>query len=125
MKYLLAIFLLFPFIFTMISLFILKKIGFSKSKAFGLAVDLTTPFLVITLPIIAKTIWGWSVSAILLGVLLIVAIIYTFIEWRVQKEIEIPLLLKKIWRTYFLLLSILYIVFMIAGFVYWIVNYYN
>ena len=124
MKYLLAIFLFFPFFFTILSLFILKKIGLSKAKAFGFAADLTTPFFIIALPIIAKSIWGWSFSAILLGVLLIVAIIFTYFEWRTQKEINIPLLLKKIWRSYFLLLSILYIVLMIVGIVYWIINYY-
>lgn len=125
MKYLIAVFLFFPFFFTIISLVILKKIGLSKSKAIGVAADLTTPFIIIALPIIVNSIWGWSFSAILVGVLLVVAIIFTYIEWRTQKEINIPLLLKKIWRSYFLLLSILYIVLMIAGLVYWIINYYN
>ena len=125
MKYLLAIFLFFPFFFTIISLFVLKKFGLSKAKAFGLAADLTTPFFIIALPIIAKSIWGWRFSTILFGVLLIVAIIFTYFDWRTQKEINIPLLLKKIWRSYFLLLSILYIILMIIGFVYWIINYYN
>ena len=125
MKYLIAVFLFFPFFFTIISLVILKKIGLSKSKAIGIAADLTTPFIIIALPIIVNSIWGWSFSAILLGVLLVIAIIFTYIEWRTQKEINIPLLLRKIWRSYFLLLSILYIVLMIAGFLYWIINYYN
>ena len=124
MKYLLAIFLLFPFFLTIISVPILKKVGFSSSKAFGFAADLTTPFFIIAIPIIVKSIWDWSISAILISVLLIVAIIFTFFEWRSQKEINIPLLLKKIWRFYFLLLCILYIGLMIAGFVYWIINYY-
>ena len=124
MKYLLAVFLLFPFFFTIISLFLLKKIGFSQSKALGYATDLTTPILFIALPIIVKSIWGWSIGAILLGVLLVIAIVLTYIEWRSQKEIDIPLLLKKIWRAYFLLLSVMYIVLMIVGIVYWIINYY-
>ena len=124
MKYLLAIFLLFPFFLTVISITILKKFGFSPSKAFGFAADLTTPFFIITLPIIVKSIWEWRVGAVLICILLVVAIIFTFIEWRSQKEINIPLLLKKIWRSYFLLLSILYIVLMIAGFIYWLIHYY-
>ena len=124
MKYLLAIFLLFPFFFTIMSLFVLRMIGFSKSKAVGFAADLTTPFIMITLPIIVKSVWGWSISAIMLSVLLVIAIVFTYVEWRSQKEIEIPLLLKKIWRAYFLLLSILYIILMIVGFVYWIINYF-
>jgi len=124
MKYLLAVFLLFPFFFTIISLFLLKKIGFSRSKALGYATDLTTPILFIALPIVVKSIWGWSIGAILLGVLLVIAIVFTYFEWRSQKEIDIPLLLKKIWRAYFLLLSVMYIVLMIVGIVYWIINYY-
>ena len=124
MKYLLAIFLLFPFFFTITSLFVLRMIGFSKSKAVGFAADLTTPFIMIALPIIVKSVWGWGISAIMLSVLLVLAIVFTYVEWRSQKEIEIPLLLKKIWRAYFLLLSILYIILMIVGFVYWIINYF-
>ena len=124
MKYLLAVFLLFPFFFTIISLFLFKKIGFSQSKALGYATDLTTPILFIALPIVVKSIWGWSIGAILLGVLLVIAIVFTYFEWRSQKEIDIPLLLKKIWRAYFLLLSVMYIVLMIVGIVYWIINYY-
>ena len=124
MKYLLAIFLLFPFFLTVISLVTLKKIGFSSSIAYGFAADLTTPFFIIALPIIVKSIWKWSIGAILVCILLVVAIIFTFIEWRSQKEIIIPLLLKKIWRSYFLILSVLYIVLMIAGFVYWIIHFY-
>ena len=123
MKYLLAIFLLFPFFFTVMSLLILKKIGLSKPKAIGFAADLTTPFLIISLPIIVKSIWEWRITAIMLGILLVIAIIFTFFEWRSQKEIDIPLLLKKIWRAFFLLLSVVYIILMIVGFVYWIINY--
>jgi hypothetical protein len=123
MKYLLTIFLLFPFFFTIISLLILKKIGFSNSKALGFAADMTTPFLVISLPIIVKSIWEWRITAIMLSILLVIAIIFTFLEWRSQKEIDIPQLLKKLWRAYFLLLSMMYIVLMIVGFVYWVINY--
>jgi len=124
MKYLLAIFLLFPFFLTVISIALLKKMGFSSTKALGISSDLTTPFFIIAIPIIVKSIWEWSIAAILISILLVIAIIFTFIEWRSQKEIIIPLLLKKIWRSYFLILSILYIVLMIAGFVYWIIHYY-
>lgn len=124
MKYLLAIFLLFPFFLTVISIAIFKKMGFSSTKALGISSDLTTPFFIIAIPIIVKSIWEWSIAAILISILLVIAIIFTFIEWRSQKEIIIPLLLKKIWRSYFLMLSILYIVLMITGFVYWIIHYY-
>ena len=124
MKYLLAIFLLFPFFLTVISMALLKKMGLSSTKALGIASDLTTPFFIIAIPIIVKSIWEWSIDAILISMLLVVAIIFTYIEWPSQKEINIPLLLKKIWRSYFLLLSIFYIVLMIVGFVYWIIHYY-
>ena len=124
MKYLLAIFLLFPFFLTVISMALLKKMGLSSTKALGIASDLTTPFFIIAIPIIVKSIWEWSIDAILISMLLVVAIVFTYIEWRSQKEIDIPLLLKKIWRSYFLLLSIFYIVLMIVGFVYWIIHYY-
>ena len=123
MKYIIAIFLIVPFFFTCISFLVLKKMKFTKSTATGLAADVTTPLLIISIPIIFHAIWAKNIIIYLIGILLIIAIIFTYIAWRTTKEIDIPVLLRKIWRAYFLLLSLAYIALMIVGLIYWMVRY--
>ena len=123
MKWVIVIFLIIPFLFTVILNFVLRKMGLSKNKAFSLAADCTTPLFLISLPVIFKSIWGFSINAIFYAILIFIAIIFTYLEWRSKKEIHIVPLFKKIWRFYFLLFVLLYGIFMIVGFIYWIIQY--
>ena len=123
MKWVIVIFLIIPFLFTVILNFVLRKMGLSKNKSFSLAADCTTPLFLISLPVIFKSIWGFSINGIFYAILIFIAIIFTYLEWRSKKEIHIVPLFKKIWRFYFLLFVLLYGIFMIVGFIYWIIQY--
>lgn len=125
MKYIIALFLFVPFIFTIISFIIFAKLKVNKGKALGYAADLTTPLFMITIPIVVNTVWDIHITFYFICALLIIGIIVTFIEWRTKKEIEIPLCLRKIWRIYFLLLSVMYMLVMIIGLIYEIVQYFQ
>lgn len=123
MKWIIIIFLIMPFLFTYILNWVLRKIGLSKNKSLSFAADCTTPFLLFSLPVIFKAIWGFSITVIFYAVLIFIAIIFTYIDWRSKKEIHIVPLLKRIWRFYFLFFIFLYVIFMIVGFIYWIIEY--
>lgn len=112
-----------PFLFTFILNWGLRKIGLSKNKSLGYAADCTTPFLLISLPVIFEAIWGFSITVIFYSFLIFIAIIFTYIDWRSKKEIHIVPLLKKIWRFYFLFFVLFYGILMIVGFIYWIIQY--
>ncbi len=115
--------LIFPFVFTIVTAISLRKFGFNKEKSFGYAADFTTPLFFIAIPVIFKSIWDFSIIAIFLTLTLGICIIFTYIDWRTKKEIEIPVLLKKIWRAYFLLFSSLYVIIMVVGFISWMITY--
>lgn len=80
----------------------------NKHKAIGFAADVTTAMLFISVPLAIRGLWDVAIFIPLIVIALVVAIIFTYIDWRTKKEIEIKPLLKKIWRIYFIVLSIAY-----------------
>ena len=103
-------FLLFVFIYFM---FLKRK----KRKALGVASDATTFLLFFSVPASVEFLWGYSVSAFVYFVALMLAIILLVIEWRTAKEIEIIPFFRKLWRTCFLLLAFAYALVWLAGLV--------
>ena len=103
-------FLLFVFIYFM---FLKRK----KRKALGVASDATTFLLFFSVPASVEFLWGYSVSAFVYFVALMLAIILLVIEWRTAKEIEIIPFFQKLWRTCFLLLAFAYALVWLAGLV--------
>ncbi|MDV6376807.1 DUF3397 family protein [Sporosarcina sp. GW1-11] len=107
--------LLFPFAILVLLLIIAKKIRIKKSKRFGLAVDVTTPFLVLTVLILLRAIWDQWFVFYIIAVFCVVAIILATIERSRAKEFRMLLVLRKTWRAYFLLMAVAYIVLIVIG----------
>ncbi|ANU10465.1 hypothetical protein A1A1_04147 [Planococcus antarcticus DSM 14505] len=110
-----AIFLYIPFLLFIFIYFILLKR--KKRKALGLASDGTTFLLFFSVPASVEFLWGYSVSALIYFVALILAIVYLIVEWKTVKEIEIIPFFRKLWRTYFLLLATIYAFVWLVGLV--------
>lgn len=98
-----------PLIALILTYIICRRMRIKKMYAVGFAADVTTFVLFFSVPLAFKSIWGMSFSLYIIIIALLIAITLTYIDWRTKKEIDVPLLLKKIWRIYFILLSILYI----------------
>lgn len=98
-----------PLIALLLTYIICRKMRIKKMYAVGFAADVTTFILFFSVPLAFKSIWGMSFSLYIIIIALLIALGLTFIDWRTKKEIDVPILLKKIWRIYFILLSILYI----------------
>lgn len=110
-----TVFLYIPFLlFAVIYFLSLKR---RKRKALGLASDITTFVLFFSVPACVEFLWGYSISAYIYFVALVLAIILLIVEWRTAKEIEIIPFFRKLWRTYFLLLASLYAVVWLIGLV--------
>lgn len=112
-----------PLVVLVVSFLVFLKMRIKKRFAMGLAADLTTLVLFFSVPLAFETVWGSSYVFILLTVVLCVGLAITFMDWRTKKEIEVPVLFKKIWRMYFLILSMLYIITCIAGLVMNVLHY--
>lgn len=121
-QYFISIMILLPLIPFVIT-FILSKRRREVSKAFGKAADVTTFFLLFSIPLMVEGIWTISIVWIMLVILILIGILFTFIDWRTKKEIEIFPLLKKIWRIYFILLSFSFILIWIVGLIISIMEY--
>lgn len=118
MKYVLAVVIFFPFLITFVSYIVLKLFGLKKKQRTRLAADLTTPFLIVSIPLIFQAVWNIPFLLIFIALLMFVAIIITYKEWRKVKEINVPKLLKRIWRAYFLGGIAVYVVLLIVGILY-------
>ena len=102
---------------------VFSKLKIKKIYAFGFAADLTTLLLFVTVPLIVKSIWGINLFIWIVIGAIVIAIIYTYIEWRKSKEIYISQILRRIWRMYFILLIGLYFVLLITGMVVYIIRF--
>ncbi len=117
--------LLFPFVILVVLIIIAKKIGLVKKKRIGWAVDWTTPFMVLTVLILIRAIWDVWLPILLIGILCLIAIGFAIIERSTEKEFRTWWVLRRTWRAYFLLLTILYILLFIIGITLQIVRYVN
>ncbi|AIY05944.1 hypothetical protein Plano_1979 [Planococcus sp. PAMC 21323] len=110
-----SVFLYIPFLlFILVYLFSIKR---KKQKALVFASDITTFLLFFSVSASIEFLWGFSTSAYIYFIALILAIVMLVIEWRSTKELEIIPFLRKLWRTYFLLLATLYALVWIVGLV--------
>lgn len=89
----------------------------SSVARFGVAADLTTFILFFSVPLSISSLWGMQYSGIVFVVALFIAIIFTYIDWKSKKEIELLPLFKKIWRVLFILLSVTYFFVWLIGIV--------
>lgn len=118
-----AILLFCPLIALVFTYFICRKFRLTSAMSFGFAADITTVLLFFSVPLIIKSIWNLSFFIPIVIVSLIIAIFFTYVDWKTKKEIHVPSLFKKIWRIYFILLSTLYICVWLAGLIKNIMDY--
>lgn len=114
-QFILATIILFPILAFIAVLLICRKLRLNKYRAVGLAADITTGFLFFSIPIALRGLWDIGVMMPMLVIVLMIAIVITYIDWRTKKEIEVNPLLKKTWRLYFLLFSMTYFIIWVVG----------
>ncbi|HWL12497.1 MAG TPA: DUF3397 family protein [Ureibacillus sp.] len=122
-EYIISIIIFFPIILFSITYFIARKGKKSKVKSFGFASDATTLVLFFSVPLSISSLWEKNYNSIVFVVAIFIAIIFTYIDWRTKKEIEILALLKKVWRLYFILLTMAFLVIWIVGLIQSIIDY--
>ncbi|GLC87562.1 DUF3397 domain-containing protein [Lysinibacillus piscis] len=112
-----------PILLFVIVYIIGRKIKIRGTHAFGVASDATTFCLFFSVPLAIAALWQINIGVLLVIVSIMLAMIFTYVEWRTKKEIEVKPLLKKIWRFQFLLLSMAYIAICLIGIIQSIINY--
>ena len=112
-----------PVLIFLIIFFIGRKINIKGTHAFGAASDVTTFCLFFSVPLAIGAVWQINVGIFLVIVAIFMAMIFTYVEWRTKKEIEVMALLRKVWRFLFLLLSASYIIICVVGIIQSLVEY--
>mgnify|MGYP001791913950 CR=1 FL=1 len=112
-----------PYIVTILILIIYRRLGTAPASVLGKAADLTTPFLFLSVYIIARTIYGDLVGVYITITSIIIIIIYSIIEKMNVKEFLIKRFFRKVWRLFFLLLSSSYVILLLIGLVLKIMEY--
>lgn len=119
----LGMIILFPFIFTIIFMVVMRKMGKAPASILGLAADVTTPLLFLTVYVVSQAVFGQGIWVYIMGIAIIIAIVYAFVERSKVREFQITRLLRKTWRFYFLFLLAVYVILLITGLVMKIVEY--
>ncbi len=119
----LGVIILFPFIVTIVFMVVMREDGQSPSIN-----PRTCRRCHDTIPISSglyriQTVFGQGIWVYIVGIAIIIAIVYAFIERSKVKEFQIVRLLRKTWRFYFLVLLAAYVILLITGVVMKIVEY--
>ena len=112
-----------PVLIFVLVFFIGRKVNIKGMHAFGVASDVTTFFLFFSVPLAIRAVWQVNVGVFLVIAAIFMAMIFTYVDWRTKKEIEVKALLRKIWRFLFLLLSAAYIIICVVGIIQSLVEY--
>ncbi|MEK5039658.1 DUF3397 family protein [Sporosarcina sp. FSL K6-3457] len=115
--------ILFPFIVTVLFLIIMRRMGKAPASVIGLAADVTTPFLFLTVYVASRTIIGEGTGVYIIGAAIIIAIARIVMERVKVKEFQIAPLLRKTWRLYFLVLTVGYILLLLGGVIAKVIDY--
>lgn len=113
----------FPFIWMFLILVVYKRRGISPSTVLGLAADMTTPLLFLSVYLISHTIFGNGVGYYIVIVAIMIMIIYSIYEKMNVKDLRVKRLFRKIWRLFFLILVAAYFILIVIGVVVKIIAY--
>ncbi len=107
--------IIFPFTITLTVLLLRRTRGKVPATVIGLAADVTTPFLFLTVYVVSCTITGKGMGIYIAGIAIIIAIVHIVIERINVKEFRIVRLLRKTWRLYFIVLAVVYVLLLFVG----------
>lgn len=90
------------------------KLTKRKQQSIRLAVDGSCILFIAAVYFIMYELWQQSFLWIILTLFFLVAIIFTFIHWKITEDIFVSKLLRGIWRTNFIIFFCLY--FLLIGY---------
>lgn len=125
LAFLTGVLVIFPFLVTVVFLVVMRKIGKAPASVVGRAADWTTPFLFLSVYITSKNIFHTDTAFIIIVISIVIALIFATNERMREKEFRMTRFFQKTWRTYFLVLGVAYILFIVIGIVIKIVEYVN
>ncbi|WP_338469918.1 DUF3397 domain-containing protein [Niallia sp. XMNu-256] len=110
-----ATFVTIPLIGYIIVFVISKVITKNHRKSVKIAIDVTTLLFVIAVHYFITAIWGLSLFWVILLFMILVAIVFVFVHWRLKHEIVLVKVFKGFWRFNFLCFGLIYLLLLTYG----------
>lgn len=102
-----------------ILIFVISKIiTKNHRRSVQFAIDYSTIFFILSVHFLAYTIWGRSFLWVIIIFILLCAILFVIINWKLKGEIIFSRFFKGFWRFCFLIFFIAYLVLTIYGLIY-------
>ncbi|MCR2820821.1 DUF3397 domain-containing protein [Lederbergia panacisoli] len=110
-----ALFIILPVLLYALVFFIMKQWTKSHQKAKSAAINITTFILIFSVHYLILVIWSKSFLWMIILFILLTAIVFTYIYWKVKEEIDYGKVFQGFWRLNFLLFSVVYIGLLLYG----------
>jgi hypothetical protein len=111
----LSVFFTFPFLGFMLVFFVIKFVTKDPRKSVHMALDYTTILFIISVHFLIVTIWGKSLFWLIVLIMIIIAMVFVFVHWKVKEEIILKKVIKGFWRFNFILFFLSYISLTLYG----------
>ncbi len=85
------------------------KVSKNKSRSIRLASDWTTVLFMVAVYFIMIELWAKSFLWVILAVFFFIALLFTWIHWKLSGDIHVGKLFRGIWRFNFLLFLCIYV----------------
>ncbi|MBU8877713.1 DUF3397 domain-containing protein [Bacillus sp. FJAT-29790] len=112
-----ATFVTIPILAYLLVFIISKQVTRQHRRSVHIALDVSTLLFVISVHYLIVTIWAQSYLWVIFLSMLIIAVIFVIIHWRVKQEINFTLIFKGFWRLNFFIFFTAYVVLMVIGLV--------
>jgi CDP-diglyceride synthetase len=110
-----TIFFMVPLLGFIIIYFLYKMITKNSLKSFHVALDLSTVLFILAVHFLTMTIWGESFFWLIAILLIIIAMVFVVVHWKVKGEIVLNKVFKGFWRFNFLIFFLAYITLTFYG----------
>ena len=116
-------FILVPFLPMFISRKILNRFVKNKRKAKRIAFEIATPFFLLAIYALLDVIYDVKILWIIFLIILILAMITTVVQWKINDEVQILKIARSTIRIVFPISFFVYIILMCNGLIVYFLNY--
>lgn len=118
-----SLFLLIPALLFLLSILFFQVVLKKRKKSIGLAADVTTILLFFSVAHVYEVVFEGSIGSLLIIFSILLATIFTIVDWKTKKEIEILPLFRRVWRLLFILLCVAYALIWLIGVIRYVLHY--
>jgi len=111
----LTVFFILPILGSILVFCVIKLITKKSRNSLHKAVDYTTLLYIISVHFLLLTIWEKSFIWLIILIMIVIAMVFVIVHWKVKEEIVLKMVVKGFWRFNFILFFLAYITLTLYG----------